>query len=71
MNNMEIHGQRRTLDSRYLTPQQRDWLVSEIMDHEAQCGTYSDDGLLGIEAHLRKLPNAALLAEYANYFPAA
>ena len=71
MNNMEIHGQRRTLDSRYLTPQQRDWLVSEIMDHETQCATCSDDGLLDIEAHLRKSSNAALLAEYANYFPAA
>ncbi len=71
MNNMEIHGQRRTLDSRHLTPQQRDWLVSEIMDHETQCATCSDDGLLDIEAHLRKSSNAALLLEYVNYFPAA
>ena len=61
----------RTLDSRYLTPRQRDWLVSKIMDHEAQCATCSDDGLLAIEAHLRKSSNAALLAEYANYFPSA
>lgn len=60
----------RTLDSRYLTHQQREWVIAEILDHEDQCGC-SDEAMLTIEAHLRKSNNSALLAEYKNYFPAA
>ena len=67
---MTTYNKTRTLDSRYLATAQREWVISEILDHEAQCDC-SDNAMLTIEAHLRKSSNAALLAEYKNYFPAA
>ena len=58
----------KAMEQLFLSNEIRDLMCSEMLEHEEQCGQYTEMELASIEQYWWCLTNEKLLIEYQNYF---